>query len=79
MTKKDKLLEKFLNQPQSLKYNEIEGILFDLGFTRREGKGSHVRFYQPFFKIKFVFPLHHGDCDKIYKQKIHKIITQYFL
>jgi len=40
MTSKSKILNKFLNNPGSLKYIKIEKILFDLGFIKIEAKGS---------------------------------------
>lgn len=78
MTRKDKLLKRFLKNPQSLRYREIESILLDLGFTKRMGKGSHMIFVFHDLNITQVIPLHNNDCDKQYKKRISKLITKFF-
>lgn len=78
MTRKDKLLQRFLKNPQALKYREIETILLDFGFTKRMGKGSHMIFVFHKPNIVQVIPLHNNDCDKQYKKRIAKLITKFF-
>jgi len=47
MSKKDKLLNKFLKKPpkKDLTFNELETLLLACGFFRLEGAGSAVKFY----------------------------------
>ncbi|MCL0041698.1 hypothetical protein M1N12_01300 [Peptococcaceae bacterium] len=41
MTKKEKLLKKLKNNPRTVKFKEIDKILKDIGFERRQpAKGS---------------------------------------
>lgn len=75
MTKKDKLLNKFLTNPQSLKYPEIERILLDLGFKKIQAKGSHIKFRNSLFKLYFTFSVHNNDCYPIYKIEAAKLIN----
>ena len=44
MTKKDKLLNKFINNPWSLHFSEIKNILESLWFQKIEAKWSHTKF-----------------------------------
>lgn len=41
MTNVKKLIDKFKNNPINTRYSEIKKILFNLGFTKRNCKGSH--------------------------------------
>jgi len=47
MSKKEKLLKKFLEVPpkQDLTFNELETLLLSCGYTKLAGKGSAVKFY----------------------------------
>jgi len=47
MSKKDKLLTKFLEIPpkKDLTFNELEKLLLSCGYIKIEGKGSAVKFY----------------------------------
>ena len=47
MSKKDKLLVKFLELPpkKNLTFNELDALLCSCGFEKIEGAGSAVKFY----------------------------------
>lgn len=47
MSKKDKLLKKFLSTPvrNDLTFDELKTLLISLGFEVKEGKGSRVKFF----------------------------------
>ena len=48
MSKKDKLLKKFLKIPpkKDLTFEELESLLLSCGYVKLEGKGSAVKFYK---------------------------------
>lgn len=47
MSKKDKLLSRFLKIPpnKDLTFDELQSLLFTLGYEKIEGSGSAVKFY----------------------------------
>ncbi|MBE0515679.1 MAG: type II toxin-antitoxin system HicA family toxin [Sulfurimonas sp.] len=47
MSKKDKLLSRFLKVPpnKDLTFDELQTLLISLGYDRIEGSGSAVKFY----------------------------------
>ncbi len=47
MSRKDKLLKKFLEIPpkKDLTFEELERLLLSCGYKKLEGKGSAVKFY----------------------------------
>ena len=74
MTRKDKLLEQFLRNPESVKCADIERILLDLGFVKTYGKGSHRNFRNRLLNVRLTIPVHHNDCLPFYKRKLAKIL-----
>ncbi|MFP4487522.1 MAG: type II toxin-antitoxin system HicA family toxin [Campylobacterales bacterium] len=69
MSKKDKLLNKFLQTPpkKDLTFKELETLLGSCGFVKIEGNGSAVKFYN---KTKDVLinlhKPHPSDILKVY-------------
>lgn len=78
MGRKEKLLRKFLENPDSLSHRQIEGILLRMGFEMTVGKGSHMVFRYKELGIKISIPVHNNDCKKYYKRKAAKIIKNKF-
>lgn len=74
MTSKEKLIQKFLTQPEALKYREIEKILIHLGFSSSQGKGSHIKFFHPNCPERIIFAIHDNDCKPLYKKRTLKIL-----
>jgi predicted RNA binding protein YcfA (HicA-like mRNA interferase family) len=74
MTRIEKLTDKFLRHPKSLKYREIEQVLLYLGFIKTYGKGSHVKFTHPIFNANIIISIHNNECKKIYKNEIAKTV-----
>lgn len=74
MSQFEKLLEKFLANPTSLKATDIVKILLKFGFTKREAKGSHTKYTKGDKYV--IFPIHNGDCKGIYKKDAKKCIKE---
>lgn len=72
MSKKDKLLSKFLQKPpkKDLTFKELETLLISCDFEKLEGAGSSVKFYnkQKDVLINLHKP-HPSDILKIYLVK----------
>lgn len=80
MTKKDKLIKKFMERPprKDLTYQELETVLLDMDYNKIEGSGSRVKFYRNdgLFPISIHKP-HPGNILKIYVVKeIQKILEK---
>ena len=72
-------MNKFLENPESLRYAEIEKILLDFKFVKMMGKGSHVKFSNPFIGLQITIPVHNNNCKPIYKINASKILYNYIL
>ena len=79
MSKIEKLLIKFLRNPISVRYLDLERILLYLGFIKIEAKGSHIKFKHHFLEKDLIIPVHNGDCKNFYKEYAAKIIKQFIL
>ncbi len=79
MTKKEKLIQKFISNPSSLRYKELTNVLKEIGFEEIPAKGSHVKWKHPALTKDLVFPIHNGDCKNFYKEQALKTLKQYQL
>lgn len=75
MTKFEKLVTKFKKNPESCSFSKIEKILINIGFEKREGKGSHIRY--SLHGDYLTFSLHNGDIKDYQKRKALKKIKKY--
>lgn len=72
----EKLLGKFLNSPGSIRFNQIENLLLQVGFQKISVRGSHRKYRHPLLKNCLIVPVHNNDCKKFYKVYIAKLIKQ---
>ncbi|NIA01796.1 MAG: addiction module toxin, HicA family [Nitrospirae bacterium] len=79
MTRKDRLLKKFLKNPDSLKFNEIEKLLLHFGYRRVRINGSHYRYRHRLSRDLLTFPVHHNNCKRKYKIELVKLIINKLL
>jgi len=79
MTKREKLVLKFKNNPVSLKYSEIEILLLSIWFIKIDAKWSHVNFKINKLKFDIIIPLHNNECKDFYKKQIIKTLITYNL
>lgn len=82
MSKKDKLLARFLAMPsrKDLTFKELDTLLTSLGFVKIEGAGSAVKFYheEKDLLINLHKP-HPSDILKVYIVKQIKIKLKEFI
>jgi len=77
MTKKDKLLDRFLTQPKDFTYNELKTMLSGLGYQEYHlGKtsGSRVSFHNE--TIGHEFKIHKPHPGNILKPYLMKYINE---
>lgn len=79
MTRRNKVLLKFLKNPQTFKLKDIKLILLYAGFKPIQAKGSHLKFIHSTTKRQIIISVHKNDCKKYYKKIIAKILTKYLI
>lgn len=79
MTKKEKLITRFKDNPASLRYEEIRIILLDAWFEEINAKWSHMKFKKKWLSTDIILPLHNNDCKDFYKKQTHKKLYSYNL
>ena len=72
MTKRDKLIEKFLTKPfkKDLTFDELEKLFSILGYNKKEGRGSRVRFTN--VETGDVFNMHKPHPENLLKSYVVK-------
>ena len=68
MTQAEKLLKKFLQNPTSLKFAQIDKLLIHLNFIKIPAKGSHIKFKHNHIEKDLVIPIHNNECKNFYKK-----------
>lgn len=58
MTKRQKRLAKIRNNQKNVSKNELDQVLRDFGFVKREGKGSHTVYQHPDAETLIVVAAH---------------------
>ena len=72
MTKKDKIKEKFLNNPSSLLIGKIISFFLRKGYELIEAKGSHTKIVHKKSKKHLTIPIHNGDTKPFYKKELKR-------
>lgn len=73
MTKKNKLIERFLSQPKDFTFDELVKFLTGMGFeisTKGKTSGSRVEFFHPERNVKWL--AHKPHPQKIVKEYVLK-------
>lgn len=76
MTSKNKRLSRFLNNPTTSNYKEIDYLLTTNGFIKIYAKGSHMKFKHKNSRHDLIIPIHNNDCKPFYKKLAAKIIKE---
>jgi len=77
MSKIEKLINQFFDRPTSLKFYDIEKVLFHFGFKKIKAKGSHKKFKNPNFIHDLIIPVHNNECKDFYKKFTSQVIKNY--
>ncbi len=73
MTKIEKLIEKFCENPGSISYNDLDLILLYSGYHKIQWAWSHV-LYKKSWCENIAVPVHNNDCKIVYKQRCKKLL-----
>lgn len=74
MTKKEKLIEKLLQTPKGMRFDEIAQILENAGFKNVRSRGSHFVFKNSESGKRVVIPTHDNTVKKCYLEEIIRIL-----
>lgn len=74
MSQIEKLLQKFIKSPHTVRYADIERILIYIGFEKINAKGGHVKWKHKDLSSDIIVPIHNNDYKRFYKQQIGRQI-----
>lgn len=71
MSKKEKLIERFLSKPADFQWRELQSLLRNLDFVEVQGNGSRVKFFRKACKtinVDVVVTVHKPHPDSTVKK-----------
>ncbi len=74
MSQKEKLVQKFLQRPKSIKYRDLVIILKYYGFVQIPAKGSHIKYSHDKLRYDLIIPVHNNECKDFYKEQAKEYI-----
>jgi hypothetical protein len=80
MSKKEKLIQRFLNQPKDFTFNELIALLGHFGFSpENKGKtsGSRIEFENKDLELKYL--AHKPHPEKVIKSYVIKQIKEFLI
>ena len=77
MSQIEKLLVRFWNDPERVRYRDIEKILQHFGFEKINAKGSHVKLKHSDHVSDIVIPVHNYECKPFYKKQVRSQISNF--
>lgn len=78
MSRIEKLLNKFRDDPERVRYADLEKLLVHLGCEKVPAKGSHVKFKHRVLHVDIIIPVHNNECKPFYKKQARTQIINLF-
>lgn len=76
MSSIEKFIKRFVDNPCTVRYAELERILLFAGYEKVPARGSHVKFKYKRLYADIIIPVHGGDCGGHYKKRAYKILVK---
>ena len=76
MTKREKTLAKLRNNPQSVRFEDLDGLLMAYGFTRRQPSGgsSHYFYYRDTYRV--TVPWKRPFVKTVYMKQVLQLLEE---
>lgn len=75
MSKRDKLLEKLLNNPTNVKFETLQSLLIHFGFVERQPKGGSSHYTYTFKHYIITIPKH-KPVNKVYVKRVLELLNE---
>ncbi|MEG6566499.1 type II toxin-antitoxin system HicA family toxin [Thermoanaerobacterium saccharolyticum] len=74
MSKKEKLIEKIKNNPKTVRFEEIDKILLDIGFVRTQPSKGSSHYTYHFENLTITIPYKRPYIKVVYVKQIIKLL-----
>ena len=74
MTKRDKRIERMRQNPKAVRFEELDLVLLDVGFQRRQESGNHVVYRLG--EYRFTIPKHRPFVKEIYVKQVLQVLDE---
>jgi hypothetical protein len=76
VTKRQKRLEQIRNNPKSVRFEDLNQVLIDFGFTRRQPRGGSSHYIYVRDKLRLTIPINRPHLREIYVKNVLKILAE---
>ncbi len=76
MTKRQKQLEKIRNNPKNVRFEELDKLLHEFGFTRRQPRSGSSNFIYVRDKLRLTIPMNRPHLREVYVKSVVKLLDE---
>lgn len=74
MTKREKRIERMRQNPRAVRFEELDAVLLEAGFERRQESGSHVIYRRG--EYRFSVPKHRPFVNVVYVRQVLLVLDE---
>lgn len=76
MTKRQKRLERIRDNPKNVRFEDLDQLLFDYGFTRRQPRGGSSHYIYARDKLRLTIPMNRPYLKEVYVRNVLKLLDE---
>ena len=76
MTKRLKRLERIRSNPTNVRFEELDKLLIDFGFTRRQPRGGSSHYIYVREKLRLTIPMKRPHLKEVYVRNVLKLLDE---
>jgi hypothetical protein len=76
VAKREKRLERIRNNPRNVRFEELDHLLTDYGFSRRQPRSGSSHFIYVRGKIRLTIPMNRPHLREVYVKQVLKLLEE---
>lgn len=76
MTKRQKRLERIRDNPKNVRFEDLDQLLFDYGFARRQPRGGSSHYIYTRGKLRLTIPMNRPYLKEVYIRNVLKLLDE---
>jgi hypothetical protein len=76
MTKRQKRLERIRGNPKNVRFEELDRLLIDFGFSRRQPRGGSSHYIYVRDKTRLTIPMNRPHLREVYVRQVLKLLEE---
>jgi hypothetical protein len=76
VTKRQKRLERIRGNPKNVRFEELDQLLTDFGFSRRQPRGGSSHYIYVRDKVRLTIPMNRPHLREVYVRQVLKLLEE---